>query len=231
MDFHGCKTRCDFFMADEKQAVLLEVEDSDGVLFSREERKARYTARQVSELERLREAVFMLLPAWPIEDIARRLHMNTRTVRALAAQDAEKLAGSKRDFTNVLRSTADRWLALARTRESEATFQQLAIGLGIIMDKARDLELMGLAPENEALKENVDRVAAAAELRRMLTEDLARQVDGKGQEVLPKASPSAPAEANRRAATLQPVVSCGVESEARPDITLEPKPETPTKPA
>jgi hypothetical protein len=210
-----------------EQQPLIEFEDDAAVLFSQEEMKVRYTARQVSELERLREAVFMLLPAWPIEDIARRLHMNTRTVRALAAQDAEKLAGSKRDFTNVLRSTAARWLALARTRESEATFQQLAIGLGIIMDKARDLELMGLDGEKEFVKEDVDRVEAARRLRALMAGGAQEPAGVEAGQAGPARAEPVPNEAE----TPQPVVSCGAETGKPANITLEQNRETKSKPA
>jgi hypothetical protein len=83
-----------------------------------------------------------------------------------------------------------------------------------------------LGVEKECAKEHVDRVAAAAALRRMMEEDLARQVVEPAQ----PAPDSETAAANGETATPQPVVSCGVESEARPDITLEQKGETPIKP-
>jgi hypothetical protein len=158
------------------QPVLLEEIESEGVLFSREEMAKRYTAKQVSKLEQLREAVFMLLPMWPVEDIARRLKMTQRTVRALAASDSTKVTGSKRDFVNVLRSTAARWLALARTREHEASFAQLAIGLGIILDKARDLESTldtGQSDDRERLQQAEDHAAAVARLRKWFEDGLA----------------------------------------------------------
>ena len=44
------------------------------------------------------------------------------------------------------------------------------------MTHARELKAMGLAPEKESAIESTDRVAAAAELRRMMEEDLARQI-------------------------------------------------------
>lgn len=67
----------------------------------------------------------------------------------------------------MLRSTAVGWLALARTRELEATFPRLTIGLGIIVDKVRDLEMMDSLVEERTVKEERDRVAAAEELRRL----------------------------------------------------------------
>jgi hypothetical protein len=66
-----------------------------------------------------------------------------------------------------LRWTAASWLALARTRELETTFPRLTIGLGIIVDKVRDLEMMGLSGEKDLVKEERDRVAEEEELRRL----------------------------------------------------------------
>jgi hypothetical protein len=42
-----------------------------------------------------------------------------------------------------LRSTAARWLALARSRAADATFPQLTIGLGIIVVTLSHLKMMG----------------------------------------------------------------------------------------
>jgi hypothetical protein len=44
------------------------------------------------------------------------------------------------------------------------------------MTHARELKALGLAPEKESAIESTDRAAAAAELRRMMEEDLARQI-------------------------------------------------------
>jgi len=54
--------------------------------------------------------------------------------------------------------------------------KHLVLGAGIAMTHARELKAMGLAPEKESAIESTDRVAAAAELRRMMEEDLARQI-------------------------------------------------------
>jgi len=155
------------FMEANTTPMLFDDIDDAALLFTPEQMRKNYAAAQVSKLEQLREAVFMLIPMWPTEDIARHLKLSTRTVRALSASDCQKVAGSKREFTNVLRSTAARWLALARTREHEANFQQLAIGLGIILDKARDLEGLdtGGMGEKEIAKEAEDHAAVAAKLR------------------------------------------------------------------
>ena len=216
------------------QPVLFEptAEEEEALSFSGAELRKRYTAEQVEKVEWKREAILMLLGAgWPVSRIETKLHVNHRTVLALARRSGEQVAGFSQEFADHLVTLAAGWFGLAAAKAPDAPFQHLVLGAGIAMTHARELKAMGLAPEKECLKGDVDRVAAAAELRRMLTEDLARQVDGKGQEVLPEASPSAPAEADRRAATPQPLVSCGV-SEAKPvDITLEQKSETPTNPA
>ena len=196
--------------------MLFDGIDDAALLFTPEQMRKNYTAGQVSKLEQLREAVFMLIPMWPTEDIARHLKLSTRTVRALTATNSEKVAGSKREFTHVLRSTAARWLALARTREHEANFQQLAIGLGIILDKARDLESLdtGGIGEKEIVKEAEDHALAAAKLREWFDRGAADGVAPAGGSQ-PAAVPAVIADAP------QPVVDCGAKPETEPDITLD----------
>ncbi len=148
---------------------LFDAIDDSALLYTPTQLKAkRYTAKQISKLGQVREAVFMLLPMWPVEDIARRLGLNKRTVTALAAADTEKVARTSGEFKNLLRSTASRWLAIARSREHEASFQQLVIGLGILLDKARDLDMlgqMGDTSEKEIVKADEDRAAVVSGLR------------------------------------------------------------------
>lgn len=151
-----------------EQRALIELEDDSALLFSVEERRKRYTAAQAAELERLHTSVLMLLSSWPVDAIARELHLNTRTVRALAAMSAEKVAGFKKEFGEMLLRTGARWVALARTKEHEASFRDLNIGAGIVMDHARELALMGQVGEEPATKEDQDHVAAALALRALM---------------------------------------------------------------
>ena len=150
----------DVFFA--RQPSLIEQTDDTAVLFSREILEKRYTAGQVKELERLKTAIIMLLPVWPVADIARQLGMSTRTVSALAAAEAQKVAASKNTMVGVLRSSAMRNLALMRGKEDGAKYGELAVALGILMDKAKDLELTGSVAEESFVREERDRAAAVA---------------------------------------------------------------------
>lgn len=152
----------------ELQPALFELEDDSALLFEPEEMRKRYTAQQADKLERLKTSVLMLLSSWPVEDIARHLHLNTRTVRALAAQSAEKVAGFNKEFGDMLVRTGARWIALARTREQDASFKDLNIGAGIVIEKASALLAMGQVAEERETKEVTDHVQAADALRRLM---------------------------------------------------------------
>lgn len=142
--------------------------DDAALLLPRHEREKRYTAEQAMELDRLATAVLMLLPNWPVEAIASQLHLSTRTVKALAAQSAEKVAGFNKEFAGMLLRTGARWVGLARTIEHTANFRDLNIGAGIVMDHARELAAMGEGMETAETKEDADHCAAALELRRLM---------------------------------------------------------------
>ncbi len=149
----------------EKQGAFFWSEHDGALLLPPEERRKRYTGKQAAELERLHTAVLMLLPSWPVEDIARNLRLSTRTVRAVAAQSGEKVAGFNKEFAEVLIRTGARWVALAMTKEGDASFRDLNIGAGIVMDHARDLLLMGAMGEEKIVKEETDHARAAQALR------------------------------------------------------------------
>lgn len=150
------------------QPALFVGEEDAAILFPPEVLRKRYTAEHAAELERLATAICMLLPTWPVETIARQLHVNLRTVRALAAREAEKVAGCSSGCAEVLMRTGFRWVALARSREHEAGFKDLTVGAGIIMQHARDLAAMGQIEQEKSTKEVVDHAEAAAELRRLM---------------------------------------------------------------
>ena len=161
----------DVFFA--RQPSLISGEDDSAVLFPREVLEKRYTAGQVKELERLRTAIIMLLPIWPVADIARQLGMSTRTINSLAAAEAQKVAASKNSMVGVLRSSAMRNLALMRGKEDSAKYGELAVALGILMDKARDLDMTGSVGEESIVREERDRAAAVAAVAEMRKRALA----------------------------------------------------------
>jgi len=153
-----------------EQAALFNADDIDdsALLFGDEIRK-RYTAQQVHGLECKRNAILMLVASdWPVETIARQLHVNLRTVTALAKRSGEEVAGFKKEFASMLMRTGGRWLGLARTKEDSASFKDLTIGAGIVMQHARELHMMGESGEEKVVKEEQDHAQAAAALRAMM---------------------------------------------------------------
>jgi hypothetical protein len=151
------------------QALLFEPEEESALLFGDEELTKRYTADQACKLRWKREAIVMLVAAgWPTEDIARRLEVNTRTVRALAARDAEKVAGSLKTLGGAMLQTGARWFGLARAKESEAQFRDLAIAGGIALQRGGELLAMGEVAEESSPKRELERSGAAERLRAML---------------------------------------------------------------
>lgn len=132
-------------------------------------RKCR-TGASLRRIERLREAVAMLLPAWPIQEISRHLKVSQDTLRAFAAVEAEKVSECTIAFKAALQSTAFRWLALARGREHEASFKDLVVGLGMVLDMLNELNKTGLVAEEKAAKEDERRLEAEAALQAVLAE-------------------------------------------------------------
>lgn len=150
------------------QAVLFELEDDSALLLPAEQVQKRYTAEQADKIERLREAVLMLVPCWPVERIASQLHLSTRTVRTLALGSSEKVAGFSREYGESLLRLSARWLALARMKEDEASPKDLAVMAGIVMQNARDLVAIGQLDGAKETKEEQDHLAAATALRRLM---------------------------------------------------------------
>lgn len=214
-----------------QQPALIEVVEDDGILFSPEQRAKRFTAAQCEKLEWKENAILELIARdCPVKRIARLLSVSDHTVTVLVMRHSEKVATFSQEYADQLLKKGARLVSLGLLKEDELSpFQAITCG-AILTDKAVVVANgagMGLSGGKEFVKEPVDRVAAAAALRRMVEEDLARQVAEPSQ----PAPASEPAEANGELGAPQPVVSCGVESEERADITLEQKGKTPTKPA
>lgn len=156
-------------MSNDLQPALFSPEDDSALLFSVEEVRKRYTAAQAEKLEWKRTAILMLLASdWPVETICRELNVSFRTVKALAAVHAQKVAGFNKEFAQILLQTGARFIGIARTKEQDASFKDLMIGAGIVMQHARETFMMGEVGEEKVVKGDEDRAAAAAELRRMM---------------------------------------------------------------
>ncbi len=105
-----------------------------------EEIRKRYTAKHAQEIEiRRNAAIYMLARQCPVEDIARILRMNLRTVSALAALNAEALAAFSQDYADWLNRGSAKAFAHALLKLPEANALQAATVGGIMADKAQSV--------------------------------------------------------------------------------------------
>jgi hypothetical protein len=149
-----------------QQPALFAEQDDEAMLLPQPEIAKRYSGKIADKLEFKRNAILMLLGAgYPVDTISVQLHANKRTVTELAKRCAEKVARFNKEFADILLSTGSRWVGLARTKEDGASFRDLTIGAGIVMQHARDLLAMGETGEKEIVQEAEDHAAAAARLR------------------------------------------------------------------
>lgn len=129
---------------DAGQMDLLPPGESDAAFFlSPEQLRKRYTAAQTREIEGKRELILMCLAAgFPVEDVARNARVNLRTVQALVARDGEKVAGNLKTLGVAIRTLGARWYALARAKESDATFIQLAQAASFAVQRSNEIEVI-----------------------------------------------------------------------------------------
>jgi len=129
--------------------------DSDAAFFlpAGEVRK-HYTAQQAQAVEWKRNLICMCIASgWPVEQIAKAAHVSTRTVLALAARESEQVAGKIKEFGQALHTLGARWYGLARAKEGEATFIQLAQAASFAVQ--RGSEVLAAAGTGEAEPEEV----------------------------------------------------------------------------
>lgn len=145
-----------------QQAALFdEPEFEAGLLMPAEERRKIYTGEQATKMDWRRNAcIRMLAYRIPAEDIAADLHMNLRTIAALAQQNAMMLAGFSEKYAQELMASAAADIALADTKKQDASYKDLHIGAGIKMQHAMAVKLVAdtgapvteVDAENEKLK-------------------------------------------------------------------------------
>ena len=134
--------------------------DADAAFFLPEaELRKHYTAGQVKAVCWKRNLICMCIASgWPIEDIARAAHVSTRTVLALAGRESEQVAGKIKEFGQALHTLGARWYGLARAKEGEATFIQLAQAASFAVQRGSEvLQAAGTgedAPEEVLQSEN-----------------------------------------------------------------------------
>ncbi|MDE2103422.1 MAG: hypothetical protein KGL39_39640 [Patescibacteria group bacterium] len=107
------------------------------------ELRKRYTGEQATKMDWRRNAcIRMLAYRIPAEDIAADLHMNLRTIAALAQQNGAMLSGFSEKYANELMASAAADIALADTKKQDASYKDLHIGAGIKMQHAMAVKLV-----------------------------------------------------------------------------------------
>jgi hypothetical protein len=126
-----------------EQLALIEGESEEALLLPKEVCAKQYTAALAEKFEQLREAVVMLLGCgYPVEKIAARLRMSTRTVDTIGARHAVAVAGDAKSMAAVyddLSMTAAYYL---KKKIHEAKPGDLNVTMGVAADKSRDLKMM-----------------------------------------------------------------------------------------
>jgi hypothetical protein len=139
-----------------EQQVLLDDEPvfEEGFFLPPEQVRKRYTAERAQRMEMQREvAIYMLAYQCPVKDIARLLHLNERTVRALAGQNGRRLAKFSDEYALELLGSAASDIAIAETKRDDASFLQLVTGAKMKTDSALGVKLMGSAADTETILE------------------------------------------------------------------------------
>ena len=160
------------------QLSLLTPEEESALFLPVEELRKRYTAGQAEKMEwRRNAAVRMLAYGIPAEHIARDLHMNLRTVAALASLHGKTIAGFSETFAGELMQSAAGDIALADTKKHGASYKDLHIGAGIKMQHAMAVKLVadtGPAP-TDITAESERTAALRAKLRALRPVNLATE--------------------------------------------------------
>jgi hypothetical protein len=127
----------------EQLAMFGEVEFEPAMLLPGDELRKNYTGEQAEKMEWRRNAcIRMISYGVPAQDIAKDLHMNLRTVAAVAVNNGKMLAGFTDQFAKELLASAAGDIALADTKKHEASYKDLHIGAGIKMQNASALKVM-----------------------------------------------------------------------------------------
>ena len=154
---------------DADQPPLFQFSEENLLLLPRDEIRKRYTVRDAGRIEGLRQAVTMLLSArWPAETIAREMHISRRTVEAIAVQSSAEVANFSKEYARILVGVGSEFLALARTKQHEATFKDLMVGFGIVTQRSQELNSTGESGEENEFQTGDDPGAVAAEVLRLV---------------------------------------------------------------
>jgi len=155
----------------EQAALFDEPEFEEALLLEPEEITKRYTAENSKQIIWRQDACVKLLARQcPARDIADILHMNLRTISAIAAQNGVRIAKFSEGFAEILLSSAASDIAFAQTKRDEAGYKDLHIGAGIKLTHAQSLRSLGMgAPENatDVESESDRRVAFKEKLKQL----------------------------------------------------------------
>ncbi len=123
-------------MNQDEQLALLDADADDALFVPREDLAKRYTAEQAKGIEAKGETILVLFGyGVPVERIAQLQHVNVRTVNALVAKSAEKVARNRQECAQALHTLGMGWFGLAKAKEHEAKFSELVVAGGIAMQR------------------------------------------------------------------------------------------------
>lgn len=144
------------------QILLLTEESDEALLLPPVERRKRYTAAQVQKIEWREECILVMIAAQviPLDRIAEAAHVNLRTIKIMAARDAERIGRDTVKFGEYSAGLSASFLHKAEMKSDAATFKDLMIGHGIARDTALAMRAAGAAagdPNADAINvETVD---------------------------------------------------------------------------
>jgi hypothetical protein len=131
-----------------EQLSLIEAESDDALFTPSPDLPKRYTAEQARNIEAKRDMILLLFGTGiPVERIAATAKVNRRTVEALVAKDAERVALNRQEFAQTLHRLGASWFGLAKTKEHEAKFSELVVAAGIATQRGNEVGLLGASAE------------------------------------------------------------------------------------
>lgn len=150
------------------QLPLLDAESDEALLLPPEEKRKRYTGRQVSKLEERLDCIVTML-AWGIPDerVAQAAHVNFRTLAVIKGKLAERIGTDALGLAAVAAGKSSKFLMLADQKAEGASAKDLMIMHGIARDTAINLKLTAGA-ENLDPAIDVPAVSPALEVARKL---------------------------------------------------------------
>lgn len=134
-----------------EQMLLIEAESDAALLLPELERRKRYTAGQVQQIEWKLGCILTMLAAGviPLEEIAQRAHVNFRTVQELATRYAERIGQDAGRYAEYALAKSAKMAFLMDQKAEAASPRDLAVMHQVLRDTAINLRALGSGAEEE----------------------------------------------------------------------------------